>query len=581
MRWFGFFWFVAIIPSSAAEQWLRLTTPHFELLTTAGERKGREGIQYFETVRQFFVDARLAGDTPGKRIRIVAFRGEKDFRPYAPNEVAAAFYAGGADNDYIVMSQIGFEYYPVAVHEYTHLVLRHAFREFPPWFNEGLAELFSTLRPDGKRVAVGDIIPGHLREARENRLIDLDTLLAVNHESKLYNERSHAGMFYSESWLLVHMLFLQPDYRPHFLAFLKAMTSGQASAPALQEAFGKSLPEIQKDLSRYIAEGPKHNLLASVQLDRHAENPDVQQVDTWDADLALAEIMSTSQRQAPKAREMLAQLMAQQPKRPEPAGILAEIALREGRRQEAVDLYAKAVELGSTNPELYFRYAMLIWNRSNGRDEAILRALRKAVELQPDYAEARLRLGFALMDHSNYKEALLQFGQVRNLKPEDAFSFFRAIAYAEYRLGEKDAARLALAKASQYAKSPTDRMEVEQLSRALEPSKAAAAPAPAVAQTETVETVAPPSHLPTMAGTLDELECSETHARLAILANGHQVWFLIHDPGSVRMTNTGAGSGAMDFTCGKQKPRPVEIEYVDRPDSETKTVGLVKGIEFK
>jgi len=579
MRWLAFLYCVAIIPCGAAEQWFRLTTPHFELLTTAGEKKGREGILYFETVRQFFSDGGFARNLPEKRVRIVAFRNEKEYRPYAPNESVTAFYAPGANNDYIVLSQIGLEYYPVAVHEYTHLVVRHTTPDIPIWLNEGFAEVFSTLHSEANKVAVGDIIPGRLMEARNNRLIDLESLFAVDHNSKLYNERSHIGMFYSESWALAHMLFLDPAYRPHFPAFFKAVASGEASAPALQSAFGKSLAQVQKDLGGYIQSGPTKHLLVSVHLDKSAENPDVQPVDLWDADLALAEIMSTSQRQAPKAKEMLTQLMAEQPKRPEPPGILGEIALREGHREEAIADYTKAVELGSTSPELYFRYAMLIWNRSGGHDEAILRALRKAVELRPDYAEARLRFGFALMDHSNYKEALLQFGQIRNLQPEDAFSLFRSIAYAEYRLGEKDAARLALEKAKQWAKSPTDRMDVEQLSEALDPSKVATAPAPAVAQSETVETVAPPSHLPKMAGTLDELECSGTHARLAILAGGHQVWFLIQDPGSVRMTNAGAGS--MDFTCGRQTARPVEIEYIDRPDSETKTIGLVRGIEFK
>jgi len=563
-----------------AEQWLRLTTPHFEMLTTAGEKKGREGILYFETVRQFFIDARLADDTPGKRVRIVAFRGDKEFRPYAPNEIAAAFYAGGANADYIVMSQIGPEYYPLAVHEYTHLVARHSSLNLPPWLNEGLAELFSTLRQEGKKVAVGDIIPGRLIEARQTRLIDLDTLLAVGHDSSLYNERSHAGMFYSESWLLVHMLFLNPEYRPHFMVFLKLMASGQPSAPALQQAFGKTVPQIQKDLTRYINAGPTQNLLAPVQLDKSAEDPVVSPVDPWDADLALAEIMASSQRQAPKARDMLAQLMAQQPKRPEPPAILAELALRAGHREEAVGLYKKAVELGSTNPELYYRYAMLIWTHSDASDDVVLNALRKAVELKPDYGEAHLRLGYALMDRSQYKDALLQFAQIGELKPEGAFSFFRAVAYAEYRLGEDKAARVALDKARQWAKSPSDRSLLDQLSGAIESSESGA-PVPTRAQTEAVETVTPAGHLPRIAGALDELECDEQHARLAILVNGRQVWFLIQDPNAVRMTNAAGGGGSMDFACGKQTARPVEIEYTDRPDSETKTIGIVRGIEFR
>ena len=39
---------------SAADPWLRIATPHFELYTSAGESKGREVILYFEQVRSFF-----------------------------------------------------------------------------------------------------------------------------------------------------------------------------------------------------------------------------------------------------------------------------------------------------------------------------------------------------------------------------------------------------------------------------------------------------------------------------------------------------------------------------------------------
>ena len=45
-----------LLPHSApaAEQWLKLQSSHFELYTTAGEKKGREAVLYFEQVRDFF-----------------------------------------------------------------------------------------------------------------------------------------------------------------------------------------------------------------------------------------------------------------------------------------------------------------------------------------------------------------------------------------------------------------------------------------------------------------------------------------------------------------------------------------------
>jgi tetratricopeptide (TPR) repeat protein len=568
----------------AAEQWIRLTTPHFEMLTTAGEKKGREGVLYFETVRQFFIDIGIGRNVPEKQVRIVAFRNDKEFRPYAPNDFASAFYAGGADNDYIVLSQIGAAYYPVAVHEYTHLAVRHGSTNLPIWMNEGLAEVFSTLRPIGNKMAVGDVIRGHLEEVTHSRLIDLNTLFAVDHDSKLYNERSHAGLFYAESWVLVHMLFASPEYNPKFSVFLKAVSTGESAATALQQAFGKSVADVQKDLMAYLRNDRYQNLIASVKLDKRAEDPEVQAVSAWDADLALAEIMSSSQRQAGIGKKMLERLMSEDPKRPEPPAILAELALREGKPEDAIGLYAKASDLGGTNPEMYFRYAITLWNRSGGSNDAILKALRKALELRPDYEEARRRLGFALIDHGDYKQALAEFRQVKSVTPDEAFSFYRAAAYANYRLGDVASARIELEKAKKWAKEPGDRMDVDQLSEALDQRhpnspEAADEPAPTLSQTGAAETVIPVSRFPKMEGTLANLECSGDRARLAIFSGGRTVWFLIADPNAVRMTNAGAGS--VDFVCGTQAARRVVIEYHERSDSETKTIGDVRGIEFQ
>src|SRR6266446_10151450 len=93
--------------ATAAEQWLKLTSSHFELYTTAGEKKGREAILYFEQVRDFFGRARQ-GAKPATNIpvRIIAFRSDKEFQPYRINEFATAFYLAGYDRDYIIMRNI-------------------------------------------------------------------------------------------------------------------------------------------------------------------------------------------------------------------------------------------------------------------------------------------------------------------------------------------------------------------------------------------------------------------------------------------------------------------------------------------
>lgn len=566
----------------AAEQWLRLTTPHFEMFTTAGEKKGRECILYFETVRQFFVDARFVKSTAGAPVRIVAFRNEKEFRPYAPNEVAMAFYAGGLDRDFIVMSEISPEHYPAAVHEYVHLIFEHAGITLPLWLNEGMAELYSTLRTMGKKAVLGDVIPGRILEARNSRLLDLPTLISIGHDSPYYNERNRASIFYDESWALTHMLDVTTVYRPNFSVFFGAIATGEGTEPALRKAYGKSLADVQKDLFAYIRGNDFKALEVSIQLEKSSEDPDVQPVSAWEADLVLAEIMSSSANKAVLGRQILNRLMAEQPKRPEPPAILAELALREGHPDEAIRMFAKASELGDTNPEMYFRYAMVLWSRpQSGGDTAVIQALRKAVELRPDYPEAHMRLGFALMDHGDYKQALPEFARLRTIKPEDAFSFYYSVAYAAYRLGDAAQARKALDKAKPWSKEPSQQMSVDQLTQALDATLrgGAVTPAPPSAQSETVETVSPSSRLPRIEGTLDVVECGGEKTRLAVVSGGNTMWFLVDNPNAVRITN--AGGGSVDFTCGKQPGRPVIIEYENRPNAATKTIGVVRGIEFR
>src|SRR5271169_6832185 len=102
------------VPSLSAEPWLRLTTPDFELYTSAGEKKGRETILHFEQVRAFFLKASPVKKTSEFPVRIIQFGTEKEFSRYSVNQIAAAYYTGTPARDYIVMSEAANSNAPVA-----------------------------------------------------------------------------------------------------------------------------------------------------------------------------------------------------------------------------------------------------------------------------------------------------------------------------------------------------------------------------------------------------------------------------------------------------------------------------------
>ena len=573
----------------AADQWLKLKSSHFELYTTAGEKKGREAILYFEQVRDFFGRARQ-GAKPATNVpvRIVAFRSDKEFQPYRINEFATAFYLEGYDRDYIVMRSITPENYPVAVHEFTHLLVKHSGAEVPIWFNEGLAELYSTLKPMGNKVMVGQVIPGRYYYLQQHKWLSLETLLAVDHRSPYYNERDRAGMFYSESWALMHMLNLSPAYRPQFSKFLAALATGVPANSALWQAYAKTVNQVQKDLEQYMQGSHFNAVVFDVKLEKSAEEPNVEPAAPLDSGTVLADLLAfTGKKEA--AKEAYESLAKEYPKSWEVEAGRAELAWRSKDLEEARKHFARAVELGSTNPRLYFDYANVVGGARENQVAAVP-LLKKAVELDPDYQEAHHYLAFCLLQDGKYQDALDQFRKVRNIKVEQASAFYHGIAYAEYELQKWGDAQKAAEAARKYARNLQETAAAEEMLRTLSEEKDGRAAAPRQAASPNVPATPNPHEQVTpgvpqappkasVLGTLRQVDCLGKMVRLRVMAGDKQFLLAITDPGKVAIK--GSQTGAVDLACGPQQGKLVVVEYESRQDARLGTVGDVRSIAFQ
>ena len=350
------------------DPWLKITSANFELYTTAGERSGRDLIRHFERVRSFFLQAfgsRLPASRPA---RIIAFRNEKEYQPYRPNEFAAAFFQPGAVHDFIVMSDASSEHYPVAVHEYTHLMIHQSGMEVPPWLNEGLAELYSSLEPRGVKILVGQVLPGRLQALRSDRWIPLAALLAVDHASPLYNEKSRAGMFYAESWALVHMLNLDPVYRPQLKSLVAALKENDPPA-AFARAYGKQVGEVEAALRTYFNAPTVRAQLFDVNVPKSVEAPEIEPAASLPARLALAELLANYRGRGDQARAAYDQLAKDYPDRWEVEEGLGQFAWQERKLAEAARHFARAMELGCSNLPSLLLYARVLGYNNQPKDE--------------------------------------------------------------------------------------------------------------------------------------------------------------------------------------------------------------------
>jgi tetratricopeptide (TPR) repeat protein len=589
---------LALRPLAAADQWIRLTTPHFELYTTNGEKKAREAILYFEQVRNFFLQASPSKRVPEFPVRIVAFRSEKQYKPYRMNEFAVAYYSKTQMRDYIVMQDIAPENYHVAIHEYTHLIVEHSGLKLPPWLNEGWAELYSTLKPLGNKAMIGDLIPGRVQTLFTDKWLDLATLSAVDHDSPYYNERNKAGIFYAESWALTHMLYLSPLYRPYFTRIVVAITNGQSLAAAVQSTLGRSIADVQKDLHGYLQSNRLLGAVFDIHLEKSEEEAEATAPSQFNIDMTLADLLAAS-RKMEQAKQEYERIAKENPGKPEVEESLGYLAWQ-GRDEDAArQHFAKAFAAGTTNARMCFEYAMLE-SRANSVGKTAVEALDRAVKLKPDYTEARLQLGLMKLNTQEWAAALGILGQIGKVNEDQAAWLFSGLAYAQAHMGDRAQARASAEKAKKYAKTPEQTNRADDLLRYLDAQEQAEAAAKARSeQIRTADSIPQPStqkfevpdpakpgnpfvrpgdQLKRVEGVATHLDCDGKQARLRVAVGAKILLFTIDDPQRVLLKH--AGDMTFEFKCGPQKAFGVAVEYVPETDSRKPVAGIVRALEF-
>ena len=424
--------------SASQPNWIMIQDDNFRVYSSASERETRDMLNQFELIQGFF--NQLTGTKPGKSepVSVVIFGTEKEYQPYRFNSFASAYYSNHSDRDFIVVGKLGEQSSLTASHEYTHLAFAHAGYSLPPWLNEGIAELFSTLHPQGQFTLYGDVLPGRLQELYRDPWVPLATILAADRNSPYYNESSKAGSFYTESWALVHMLATSDEYRSKFWDVVKAINAGANSVEALEKVFGMPLAKLDDTLQSYVRGSRFFQLKVKVAL-QGAEKRASQPADMFEVrELQAALLMGLNTTQD-EARARFEELTREDATRPGPWANLGYLAWRSGDEDKAVECFGKAYELGDRFPRLLLDYAHLavLSNR-----ERSVEALQAFLEARPDDLDARLFLADLQMRMGKDAEVLATTRSISAVRtPEQRDNLLYLRAFAQSQLNDDVAAR--------------------------------------------------------------------------------------------------------------------------------------------
>ena len=370
---------------------------------------------------------------------VIIFRDDASFVPFKPlyqGRVAniAGFFQPGHDVNYIALSlDPGLrDPYSTAFHEYVHLHVRDNISNAPLWLNEGLAELYGSLQFSGGEALLGAPLGPFIRLLRDQELLPLTTLFSINTRSPHYNEDDKNGIFYGQSWALVHYLMLGGDRnrQDQFKRFLNQINRGEDSGKAIEDSFGVSLAVLEQELRAYIRRGDfGAQRIGGLDPQSYGSYTAMQRssLSEGEANYYLGDLLLHIHRES-DAERYFRQAIALDPQFLPSYASLGTILVQQRKYAEAKKYLQKAVS-SQQNYWIHYIYAYILslegasptgWitNYSKENAAAMREQLLQSIKLAPDYAPSRFLLAFVnFITGERLDEAVEMAEKARQLSP--------------------------------------------------------------------------------------------------------------------------------------------------------------------
>jgi len=264
--------------SAAEPPWLEIHSPHFTVVTDAGDKKGREVALRFEQMRAVFASLlgkeRLNQPVP---LTILALKNDKAYyqagplRQGQPIDVPG-FFLHGDDQDFIILNLFEEESWRAVAHDFAHMLINYNYPPAEGWFDEGLAEYFSSIRLDDKQVEIGgdpelspSVTQDLLGNQRDNHppksltellgaqvWLSLPDLFTMKHDTSTLSEGTHHTLYYAEAWIVIHYLLHEKRLPETGTYFDLVLNQHVLAEDAIQKAYGMSSAQMEQAVKDYF-----------------------------------------------------------------------------------------------------------------------------------------------------------------------------------------------------------------------------------------------------------------------------------------------------------------------------------------
>ena len=245
---------------------IEIKSENFVLIGNVRESDGKALLLELEQYRQAILQL-LGAQNPGSEVipvRIYTVRGDKELKLLTGRTDLGGVYTSTIEGPvFILNSKSGFkrgkQARHIALHEFTHHLLAAYTNEiYPLWFNEGLANYFSTFEVNKN----GDIIIGRPYNPYGYPLsqktwmptnVLVNSVISYPYRSTGESARglTTSSYFYAQSWLAVHYIQSTKSESDKLVKYIELLNEKRGAGDAYTQAFGRTPEEFETLLKAY------------------------------------------------------------------------------------------------------------------------------------------------------------------------------------------------------------------------------------------------------------------------------------------------------------------------------------------
>ena len=424
-------------------KWIRVSSSHFAILTDAGEKKGTQTILRMEQMRtvigNLLMKSKLHLSEP---LDIIAVKSDEEYVQLAPVRDGhpigtSGFFLDGDDRNYIVLDLADDNSWQTITGDFARMFLNYNYPPTPSWFDEGLAEYFSSIQLTDQQGEMGADPGSFVNQLNTQAWLPLPELFAAHPQTKSGKEQPTKPIFRAQSWIVMHYLISQDKLSETGAYFGMVQMQGTPIEQAIQKAYGVSSAQLEQAIKEHLGSFGTSAATSTTKFGSPGAtkfNPvgplnigtSYKQVPLPEAQSLIAEMMVRLPEHRASALEEVEKL-SNDPKAESSIQYRTQawVAMQQSKADEATAGFQKAIELNINDPWAHYYFARMKYRAALSSGNTfpglanMLVNLRTVLDWDADFAEAYNMLAMGRVEGGGTNSAVEVIRKAMELSPRN------------------------------------------------------------------------------------------------------------------------------------------------------------------